>query len=284
MARPRSPNRDKAKLLWLESGKKRLLKDIAEELLVSEEQIRKWKNQDKWDKVTLPKMKSNVTNQKSELSEKKKVVADEIEQVIRNPDLTDKQRLFCLYYVKSFNATKAYKKAYYCDEYTARVNGSRMLTFANIREEITRLKQSKFNQVMLEPEDIFEKYMQIAFADITDYTKFGKRKYTDSNTGEEVWYSYVELNESEEVDGTLISEVSKGRDGVKIKLNDRMRALQWLTDHMALATEEQKARIGYIKAQTEDLVNNSDSEKEQVHDWKAAIMEIAKRRREKESE
>lgn len=54
MARPRSPNRDKACELWLESGKKRPLKDIAAELKVSEEQIRKWKNQDKWDK-------SNVT-------------------------------------------------------------------------------------------------------------------------------------------------------------------------------------------------------------------------------
>ena len=64
MARPRSPNRDRAKMLWLESGKKRMLKDIAEELQVSEEQVRKWKNQDKWDKVTLPNANSNVTNRK----------------------------------------------------------------------------------------------------------------------------------------------------------------------------------------------------------------------------
>lgn len=64
MARPRSPNRDKACELWLKSGKKRPLKDIAAELKVSEEQIRKWKNQDKWDKVTLPNAKSNVTNRK----------------------------------------------------------------------------------------------------------------------------------------------------------------------------------------------------------------------------
>ena len=61
MARPRSPNRDKAFQLWLESGRKRLLKDIASELQVSEEQVRKWKNQDKWDKVTLPNTKGNVT-------------------------------------------------------------------------------------------------------------------------------------------------------------------------------------------------------------------------------
>lgn len=51
-------------MLWLESGKKRMLKDIAEELQVSEEQVRKWKNQDKWDKVTLPNANSNVTNRK----------------------------------------------------------------------------------------------------------------------------------------------------------------------------------------------------------------------------
>ncbi len=64
MARPRSPNRDKAFQLWLESNKKKQLKDIAAELQVSETQVRKWKNQDKWDKVTLPKTKGNVTNHK----------------------------------------------------------------------------------------------------------------------------------------------------------------------------------------------------------------------------
>ena len=64
MARPRSPNRDKAYQLWLESGKTRQLKEIAAELGVSEEQVRKWKNKDQWDKVTLPNSKGNVTKQK----------------------------------------------------------------------------------------------------------------------------------------------------------------------------------------------------------------------------
>lgn len=50
--------------LWFESGRKRMLKDIAAELQVSEEQVRKWKNQDKWDKVTLPNGNSNVTKHK----------------------------------------------------------------------------------------------------------------------------------------------------------------------------------------------------------------------------
>ncbi len=68
MPRARSPNRDKAHELWLASGKKRLLKDIASELGVSETQVRKWKCQDGWEKVTLPKdkekNKSNVTKRR----------------------------------------------------------------------------------------------------------------------------------------------------------------------------------------------------------------------------
>lgn len=64
LPRQRSPNRDKAQQIWLESGQTLLLKDIAAELGVSESQIRKWKNQDQWErsgKVTLPNTKSNVT-------------------------------------------------------------------------------------------------------------------------------------------------------------------------------------------------------------------------------
>ena len=77
MPRPRSPNRDKAWQLWLESNKRRPLKDIAAELGVSEEQVRKWKNQDKWDKVTLPKRKSNVTNHRGGQPGNKNAVGNE---------------------------------------------------------------------------------------------------------------------------------------------------------------------------------------------------------------
>ncbi|MGD0032535.1 phage terminase small subunit-related protein [Paenibacillus illinoisensis] len=57
MARERSPERDKAKLMWLESGGVMKLKDIAAALSVGETQIRKWKSQDGW----AAEMNSNVT-------------------------------------------------------------------------------------------------------------------------------------------------------------------------------------------------------------------------------
>lgn len=68
MPRARSPNRERAFQLWLKSDGKRELKDIAAELGVSPEQVRKWKHADNWnaktEKVTLPKGKSNVTKRK----------------------------------------------------------------------------------------------------------------------------------------------------------------------------------------------------------------------------
>lgn len=59
MARERSPERDKAKLMWLQSGGTMKLKDIAAALSVGETQVRKWKSQDKW----AAELNSNVTNE-----------------------------------------------------------------------------------------------------------------------------------------------------------------------------------------------------------------------------
>lgn len=59
MARERSPNRDKAFNLWHDSGGEMPLKEIAQKLGVSDSQVRKWKNQDKWDE----NIKGNVTNE-----------------------------------------------------------------------------------------------------------------------------------------------------------------------------------------------------------------------------
>lgn len=66
MARQRDPKRDIAKEIWLESKGKKILKDIAQELGVSDSQIRKWKSLDKWG----DDLKSNVTNRKSNVTNK----------------------------------------------------------------------------------------------------------------------------------------------------------------------------------------------------------------------
>lgn len=215
------------------------LVEIASQLDVPAGTVRRWKSTYHWD----GEQQSERSEKKSERSESKKsvtkrAVADEVKQVIQNTDLTDKQQLFCIHYIRCFNATKAYQKAYGCGYTTAVTNGPALLGNTRIKEEILQLKQDRLNREFLSESDIFQKYMDIAFADINDFV--------DISAG------FVTAKDG--IDGTIVSEVSNTQSGVKIKLADRMKALQWLTDHMDLATEKQKAEIALLKAkaQTDD--------------------------------
>ena len=88
----------------------------------------------------------------------------------------------------------------------------------------------------------------------------------DEETGEKKTLTkrvnVVRFKDSSEVDGTLIAEVKQGKDGASIKLPDRMKALEWLTEHMYMATEEQRARIENIKAKTEQIKGSGQDETE----------------------
>ena len=59
----------------------------------------------------------------------------------------------------------------YCDlslpDYTSKLGNVR------VKEEIFHLKQERLNREFLSEADIFQKYIDIAFADITDYMTFG---------------------------------------------------------------------------------------------------------------
>ena len=250
------------------------LVEIASQLNLPEGTVRRWKSTHKWESERSEK-KANVRK------EKKKTVAEEVKQVMENPDLTDKQRLFCLHYVRCFNATRAYQKAYEVDYSTAASIGYRLLGNAGVREEIARLKQNRLNRELLDEHDIFQKYMDIAFADITDFVEFGREEVQvmgafgpieveDPDTGEKVplmkEINSVRFREAEKVDGTLITEVKQGKDGASIKLADRMKALDWLSSHMDLATAEQRAKMKRIEAQTARISGTESSEELQKLD------------------
>lgn len=265
MARAPDQRAEQAKTLY-DKGLK--LIDIANQLGIPEGTVRSWKNRYNWD-CNVAKEKRNVAKtKKNKKQNQEEPSADEVSSIIENPELTDKQRLFCVHYIRSFNATKAYQKAYGCSYETAMVEGSSHLRNPKIKSEILKLKQERLNREFLSEADIFQKYIDIAFADITDYMTFGTEevpvmamygpvKIKDPETGEEKQLTKivntVRFKDSTEVDGTILSEVKQGKDGASIKLSDRMKALQWLSDHMDMATEEQKAKIAQMKAQTERL-------------------------------
>lgn len=250
-------------------------KDIAAKYDVSINTVKSWKKRYVWSRDKKSCTKKGCTQNKKG-AHKKEAVAEDVKQVVSNDQLTDQQRLFCLYQSRMFNYTKAYQKAYPdCSYASAAVLGSRLMKNPAIREEIEQLKQNQLNREMLKQEDIFQKYMDIAFADTTDYVSFGREKVPvmgafgpvqveNPETGEKETLTkeinVVRFRESEQVDGTLITEVKQGKDGASVKLADRMKALQWLSDHMDIATEKQKAEIAVLraKAQTDDIEEIQD--------------------------
>lgn len=271
MPRPRSPDRDQAYKIWKESGGTKKLKDIAAELNVSEAQIRKWKNQDKWNKVTLPNTNSNVTKRKKV---KKEAAADTVESVLENSDLTDKQQLFCIYLAYGDSATAAYQKAYGCSYQAAMANASRLLRNDKVRAEAERLKKERFEAKLFDEHDIFQWYLDVAQASITDFVTFGREEVqamgafgpiVDKKSGEPIMkeINYVKFRESADVNGHIIKKVKLGKDGASIELYDAMEAMDWLAEHMGMGTEEQQSLAAGILGAYEKGKDRRKKESEQ---------------------
>ena len=218
-------------------------------------QQRKWKKLDEQgadEKVCTPK-KSMHTKKSSTCTKKEANVEEEL-SLIENDDLTDKQQLFCIYYVKLFNATKAYQRAYGVSRESAEASGPRLLGNVRVQVEIKRLKQHRMNDALFDKHDVLQKYKDIAFADMSEYVGWGYELepiYDDDgmplldNEGNERTYkrSYVYLKEDVEVDPTIVTTVTKGKDGVTIKLGDKMRALDFLAKYTDLLNDNELKQL-----------------------------------------
>ena len=243
MARERSPNRDKAFELYKESNGEIQNREIANILGIPEKTVSAWKVKDKWNSKLNGVLQINERSTPKEKKSKrtrKEPIAKEVEEVIENDDLTDKQRLFCIYYVRLFNATKAYQKAYECDYVAAMTNGSRMLRNDKVREEIERLKAERMNGALLSTDDLLQKYIDIAFADISEYVEVEiiERERDD---GTITRWNHIVVNSN--FDGSIVTEISQGKDGVKVKLADKMRALDFLAKYNGMLSADVKEKL-----------------------------------------
>lgn len=240
MPRQRSPERDKAKTMYLNAKGNIKLKDIALELGVLDTQIRKWKSLDKWDdelKGTFPKEKRSVPKQKST---KSKELSTEV--------LNEKQKLFCSYFVKYRNKTKAYMMAYGCSYANANAHSYELWSNVVIKALIDQELKEFRDNVGLEAQDIVQKYIDIAFSDITDFMEFGVQEIEspDEKTGgvKKEIFNYIDFKNSCDIDGTLVSEVKQSKDGgVSLKLNDKMKALEWLGNHVDILDTATKKKL-----------------------------------------
>lgn len=133
-----------------------------------------------------------------------------------------------------------------------------------IAQEIDRLKEEQMTDLKMDVRHVIQKYIDIAFADITDFTYFGRKEievYNEAGEKDKIEVNYVDFKDWQEVDGSIITEVKQGKDGISVKLADKMRALEQLSkyfdmlsdnDKKLLQEEKLKADIAKAKAETKN--------------------------------
>lgn len=236
------------------------LKAVAEKHGIKIGTIKSRKSREGWEKdATLKKDATNikkVATSKKDVTqnqpEEKAVLEITLDNFLDDSGLTEKQRLFCLYYVRSFNATQSAINAGY-SPISAHVEGSRLLKNDKVAMHIRELKKSMASGLFIEAMDVLNKYIKIAFSDITDFLTFGQQQVPVMEEDKPVFdehgrvmmqeVNYVDFKESSLVDGTIISEVKQGRNGVSIRLEDRMKALEKLELYFVLFPDPFKRRI-----------------------------------------
>lgn len=244
LPRIRDPNRDKAYKIYKSYGGNIDLVEIANQLSVPAGTVRGWKAKDKWNDKMNGTFQKNAERSKPEKTRENND-PDGTKTTMMNEELTHEQRLFCIYYSKSFNATQSYLKAYRCSYEVAASNAYRMMENDGVRKEVYRLNEIKRQQIVVNESDMVEFHMRVAFADMGDYVEFGRKTVTEKDTGMEFEVNDIRLYESTHVDTQLIKEISKNDKGaVSIKLLDRCKSLDWL-DKYFLMNPMDKHKIEY---------------------------------------
>jgi phage terminase small subunit len=267
VAKQGNPFKELAEKMYFKSLGKMPLKKIADKLGISDGTVRGWKSRGKWDERLKEILQSadeivadnpNATTQRPINLTALQPKADE------QPGLTTRHEIFIMEYLRDFNATRAAMAAGYSKK-SAHVEGCRLLRHDKIQKEIKRLKALHTLELGLDIKRVIAEYMKIAFADITDVVEFGQKDVPvfdeegnvirDQETGEPLMMkeSYVDFKNDCEIDGSVISEVRKGKAGVAIKLHDKIRALGKLERYLDYMTEEEKLRMKKMRLEIEAL-------------------------------
>lgn len=207
-------------------------KDIAEKYAVSIDTVKSWKKRHDWSRegaargctqnIKKGAHKTAHKNQDTKACEgQKKEALHSNEETLpdENQELTEKQKLFCLFYSKNKNAAQSYQKVYGCKYESAMSAGIRLLRNVKVKEYIDYLRDLKKDAIMFGEQDLVELHMRIAFADMGDYVEFDHVGPINS----------VRFKKSDTVDTQLIQEIKSGKQGISIKLLDKHKSLEWLS-------------------------------------------------------
>ena len=178
--------------------------------------------------------------------------------------LTEKQQKFCDEYLIDLNATQAAIRAGYSSN-TANEQGARLLAKVSVQNYIQERKQDRIERTEITQDMVLNELANIAFSNIADYVKVVEKEAVID--GKKIKYKTVDAtltdNLSEEQKKAL-SVIKEGKNGLEIKMNDKVRALELLGKHLGMWTEKvevtEKAENPFAGLSTEDLKKMIDDD------------------------
>lgn len=253
MARQRNPMRDEAYRIWMESDKKKPLKDIAEELGVSASTVRKWKSEDKWD----DEMKRSAPNE-----------SERYDSMRGNQNAKDNKGGAP---PKNKNAVSHGLFANWLPQDT--------------REIIQELYTSNpadiiWNNIMIQYTAIIRSQKIMYVRDEYDLTEMEKKRKV-------AWIKDGDLSMTVPIE--VEKEFQYAWDKQANFLNAQSRAIATLSNlvkqFIAIADDqdERRLKLELMQAQIKNITGGS-STSDEVEDWKKAVINAANKRAVKENE
>ena len=135
-------------------------------------------------------------------------------------ELNEKQKQFCLEYLKDFNATRAYKKIYWWTDNSIRANASRLLTNDNIQKYLADKAQKKVEEaevwvdyVLKNLHEIVEIWMWRQKIELEEWKEKKVFDLKNANSAlEKLWKYHKMYTDRVEQDGNLNIEIISYKD------------------------------------------------------------------------
>ena len=166
--------------------------------------------------------------------------------------LTAKQQRFVDEYLKDLNATQAAIRAGYSAK-TARSISNENMTKPDIQAAIAKGMQDRSGRTQITQDMVLQELAKIGFSDIRKVVRWGNTEIVSGvdDEGEptiEVHHglSLVGADDIDDATAAAISEISEGRDGLKVKLHDKKSALVDIGRHLGMF-----AAPGHVDLDTE---------------------------------
>ena len=180
------------------------------------------------------------------------------------PKLTPRQQAFCAEYLIDLNGAAAARRAGYSKK-GADVRGAELLGNRKVQVELQKLMGTRARRTQIDADAVLTELGHIGFSQIVDLVEWNHEdgvqvKDSEALAGEPILAAIAEIQEGSSTIGAHAS-------GIKIKLHDKIRALELIGRHLGLFNKTQVVvELEEGAAALAGLLDDYDGYKEKIRE------------------